>query len=1855
MHREFRGDAIYTAELDVHFPSLTVGDTLLFAARARAPRLLVGGVEDREVWACHMRDVVMAMFGIGHTLNTKVGNDYVRGVSGGERKRVSIAEATLSRAPLQCWDNSTRGLDSANALEFCRTLRVQTEYLGVSACVAIYQASQGIYDVFDKVTVLYDGRQIFFGRCEDAKDYFVDMGFECPQRQTTADFLTSMTSPAERIVREGYENRVPRMADEFAAVWKASDEYHRLLQDLREYDKKYSFGGKYLDRFVASKKAQQAKLARTKSPYTLSYGQQVRLCLWRCIKRLRADPSLTLTQFFGNAIMALIIGSVFYNLKDDTESFFRRGAVLFFAILMNAFGSALEILTLYAQRPIVEKHTRYALYHPSAEAIASMLTDIPYKIANCIIFNLALYFLTNLRREPSAFFFFLLISFALTLAMSMLFRTIASVSRTISQAMVPATLLILAIVIFAGFAIPIAYMRGWCRWINFIDPVAYGFEALMVNEFHGRAFACDAFVPGYPDAAPQNRVCNAVGASPGASAVDGDAYVRAAFGYEYAHRWRDLGAVVGFTFLFMATYLVATEFIQEKRPKGEVLVFRRGHGPGRPRGLNDIEMASRQRGSIIGDPGAAAAIKKQTSIFHWQSLCYDIKSADGQKRLLDNVDGWIKPGTLTALMGVSGAGKTTLLDTLAARTTMGVVTGDVLVDGLPRNANFQRSTGYVQQQDIHLETSTVREALNFSALLRQPATVSRQEKIDYAWEVIKLLEMEEYADAVVGVPGQGLNVEQRRRLTIGVELAAKPALLFLDEPTSGLDSQTSWAICDLIEKLTKAGQAVLCTIHQPSAMLFERFDRLLLLHNGGKTIYFGDIGENSRTVIKYFEERCEEGRRCPEKANPAEWLLEVIGAAPGCSSEVDWAQVWRDSQEHDAVYQELVQLKEKPVGLRADNAVSGEVEEYREFAAPFSTQMREVTKRVFQQYWRTPTYIYSKFSTCLFSSLFIGLVFLSTPPTIQGLQNSMFAIFMLITILGQLIQQSMPLFITQRTLYEARERPSRTYAWPPFLLATILADLPYSTLATLLIHPPIFYLLGLQSHASAAARSGQLLALVWAALAFASTFSAAAVAAAPTAEAGANAAQLCFSLCLVFCGVLPPAPLLPTAWRWLNRVSPFTYLVEALLSAAVGGAAVTCAEDELLRFEPPEGVACAEYMEVWIRGVVISVDCISVQLRRTIKLLARFDSVTKRESPQLISNEYLKKLDGCYLRFRDWGDGVGVGDGALDVVERSGSSFKKSLVKSFDGIYIRLRVVGNLLKEGKELSGERDEEARAIVLRISADVDALEEQVPALKAFLENPDGLHADGDAAARHRQVSSSTANTRDTSTTWTTNTTADDEAYDSPPAPLRSSAPPLTPKTPRTQTFQAFIGSDRTDTTAPTTATTTTSPGTTAPDWDDSGQWEDRDYVIRALSASQSQTSFAAASDDEDGPDAVFAPRKMLDFSSSSKSGDGTSSDSPTAVAAVATAADSSPRHAANTTWIEDNSSTFKEGGSEESPKGAGEAAAAAAAAEKSKRAPRAKAVDGSPSSGGELKAWEKDHDQFRKYIGARLGMLERHNRSLERRLEDLQGRGLDGDEARGVIEEFVKRKGEEERWEKSIREAAIEEYKEHVRLEAERERERRNVLMHQARLIEDRAQQEMSEIYQHTGVQIREAEQRHQDEVYQIQQRLTSELLVIERRIHEQIESSMWSASPNRAESAKKGKGPQVSFEARETTPRVAPWDSRGNSGNTLETVHKNQISPDTLTYYGLPWEWDKADRDAVVILKDMEPWETNILFEHSRRKRLSAARAPHNSAVDDDDDETDTPPPPLRRRSNSRHLEEVGREIGERVRKFEPEL
>lgn len=258
MHTRFRGEAIYTAEVDVHFPNLTVGQTLSFAALARVPRHTPGGIS-RNVYAEHMKDAVAAMFGLSHTLNTMIGNDFVRGISGGERKRVTIAETVLNMSPLQCWDNSTRGLDSANALKFCQSLRMSADIAGTTALVAIYQASQSVYNLFDKVIVLYEGRQIYFGPCCDAAEYFTQLGFERKARQSTADFLTSMCNPRERITRMGYEGRVPRTPDDFAMAWTDSEIRRTLLRNIELYECQYRFRGEHYERFLASRQLQKAK------------------------------------------------------------------------------------------------------------------------------------------------------------------------------------------------------------------------------------------------------------------------------------------------------------------------------------------------------------------------------------------------------------------------------------------------------------------------------------------------------------------------------------------------------------------------------------------------------------------------------------------------------------------------------------------------------------------------------------------------------------------------------------------------------------------------------------------------------------------------------------------------------------------------------------------------------------------------------------------------------------------------------------------------------------------------------------------------------------------------------------------------------------------------------------------------------------------------------------------------------------------------------------------------------------------------------------------------------------------------------------------------------------------------------------------------------------------------------------------------------------------------------------------------------------------------------------------------------------------------------------------------------------
>jgi ABC-type multidrug transport system permease subunit len=310
-------------------------------------------------------------------------------------------------------------------------------------------------------------------------------------------------------------------------------------------------------------------------------------------------------------------------------------------------------------------------------------------------------------------------------------------------------------------------------------------------------------------------------------------------------------------------------------------------------------------------------------------------------------------------------------------------------------------------------------------------------------------------------------------------------------------------------------------------------------------------------------------------------MLEVAGDAPGSQSDTDWHQIWRSSPEYQAVQDELARLR----SLGSERAFTDDAHDaasYLEFAAPLSDQFFVVIRRVFQQYWRTPTYIYSKFVLCISVSLFIGLVFLDAPLTIQGLQNQMFALFEFCSILGQLVQQQLPHFVTQRNLYEVRERPSKTYSWKIFMFSQIVVEIPWNILASVFMWAFIYFPVGMYKNADAAGQGAERSALSWLLflqfLLFTCTFANMCISFTDSAEGGGSAANLLFMLVFFFCGVLASPTSMPRFWIFLYRVSPLNYWISAVLSTGIANVDVTCATNEYITIIPPANQTCGDYM-----------------------------------------------------------------------------------------------------------------------------------------------------------------------------------------------------------------------------------------------------------------------------------------------------------------------------------------------------------------------------------------------------------------------------------------------------------------------------------------------------------------------------------------------------------------------------------------------------------------------------------------------------------------------------------------------------
>ena len=1180
----FPHQVVYNNEQDVHFPHLTVEQTIDFALSCK--------FDLPKSERVHIRNELLQKFGLSHVLKTIVGNDYVRGCSGGERKRISIIETFIANGSLYLWDNSTKGLDSSTALEFLSMLRIIARETKSINFVRISQASDKIVETFDKILILGDSKQLFFGTLEDCFEFFHGvLGIEKNPDDCIIEYLTSIlnlqfetTGPSEG---EKHEAPIYKSQDDLYNCWVNSSYYKHWKQITS-------------DAIEAAKMTDSSLQSEDVIPpiRSISLVKEIMTVTRRDFQRSLGDTMYLLSQLMSIIVQALVIGSLFYNVPLTTIGSFSRGSLTFFSILFFTFLALAEMPSTFQRQPVVNKQAKLHFYRLWIETLGSTVFDYAYKFFLVVIFTILLYFLAHLQYSASRFFIFLLFISIYNFCMVSLFSLTALMTPTLAVANLVAGLLLLSIAMYASYVIYFKNMHPWFIWIAYLNPAMFAMESMLSNELFNINLSCSESVvprgPAYDDVPFIRKACAWQGATLGNDFVRGKDYLKEALSYSYNYVWRNFGILIGFLCFYLFSSFFAAQYVKPLYEEGEFHRYLKKYAPFlanltesqitpqkptlaiTPTGSSSTNFTAGDSPSVVkysDDISHSESAECNTGhdgpqkhLFSWKNMNYTVA---GDKQLINNASGFISSG-LTALMGESGAGKTTLLNILSQRVETGVVTGELLVDGklITNIEAFKRSIGFVQQQDIHLEHLTVGESLEISCILRGDGDIS------YVATLSNLLKLP--LDTLV----LNLTPTQRKLLSIGVELVTKPSLLlFLDEPTSGLDAESALTIVRFLKKLSDRGQAILCTIHQPSRSVISYFDNIYLLKRGGECVYFGSTQGACDYFMKYDPTLVFDR----ETGNPADFVIDVVGNNEGTQevqlveqkaiSKFRWADVWTTSVERAAIEETMAKLEREAVDSGADFT--------KNVRTPpgYWQQLMVIIRRQYTAITRDRSYIISKFALNGCAGLFIGFSFWQVSHGINGLQDTIFFNFMSLCLSSPLINQVQDKALAAKEVYLARESRSNTFHWSILMLSQLVVELPFAISSSTLFFLCAYFCCKFSDspHIGGVWYFNYILFSV-----YYLTFGLWLIYASPNLQTAAVFVAFFYSFTASFCGVMQPYSLFPGFWRFMYRVSPYTYFIDTFTSVLLHDRKVKCTQGELVPGQPSLGMTCGEYFKPYI-------------------------------------------------------------------------------------------------------------------------------------------------------------------------------------------------------------------------------------------------------------------------------------------------------------------------------------------------------------------------------------------------------------------------------------------------------------------------------------------------------------------------------------------------------------------------------------------------------------------------------------------------------------------------------------------------
>lgn len=513
--------------------------------------------------------------------------------------------------------------------------------------------------------------------------------------------------------------------------------------------------------------------------------------------------------------------------------------------------------------------------------------------------------------------------------------------------------------------------------------------------------------------------------------------------------------------------------------------------------------------------------------------------------ILSDINGCFKPGRLTALMGPSGSGKTTLMDVLAGRKTgKGKVEGEVLFDGTSvPTAALRHLCGYVEQFDTLLGELTVEQMLNYTADLKLPKSVTREEKRKRCDEIISKLRLEKCRATNIGnVLNRGISGGQAKRVNIALAMVTRPKVLFLDEPTSGLDSRMTNEVCYILKQLASEGCTVVATIHAPTSLAFSLFDDLMMLHSGGRIIYSGQVSG----ARSYFE---AQGHKFPEEIGYSlpDWLVDITSApshdmrmtmvdGAGEESTVDFASPWEKSEacavQASNLAATISTLKASPADLNSlPTRGPGQLYAFRTLLA-----YRMST------HYRSGEFLGPRFGDKIFMSVLTMTLYwgIGDKSDAQSIQSTAAVLYFFCALCGYGAAAFVPSLTLERALFY-RERADGCYTAVTYYLSKFVEEAVLCTLTSLIFSLIVFFAMKLQGNFLVFVASYFLTTMVGITLAYA------VAAVAPNMEAANALLPTYVTTCMYFGGLFLVFDKIPTGWYWYSWTSFLRYAWGAMM------------------------------------------------------------------------------------------------------------------------------------------------------------------------------------------------------------------------------------------------------------------------------------------------------------------------------------------------------------------------------------------------------------------------------------------------------------------------------------------------------------------------------------------------------------------------------------------------------------------------------------------------------------------------------------------------------------------------------------